>query len=154
MNPETPQKVLDAAFQTILENGYRASVDDIAELAGVVKQTIRHHFSGKGALFTETIGRMPNSVRVSLDEEPAELHSNLLRLAAAHRKKVFGDNGILLHRVFVSDAARFRALDKAVIAASQAETQRWLAATLTRAIGRTDCAGTTPNSHRRCSWAC
>lgn len=78
MNEETRQKILDAALQAILESGYRASVDDIARRAGVVKQTIYHHFAGKDALFAETVRCMAESVRVSLDEEPADLRSCLL----------------------------------------------------------------------------
>lgn len=134
MNAETRQKILDAAFHAILESGYRASVDDIARRAGVVKQTIYHHFAGKDALFAETVSRMAESVRVSLDEEPADLRSCLLRFAAAYREKVFGGTGISLHRVLVSEAARFPELARAVFAANLGETRRRLAATLSRAM--------------------
>lgn len=134
MNAETRQKILDAAFHAILESGYRASVDDIAKRAGVVKQTIYHHFAGKDALFAETVSRMAESVRVSLDEEPADLRSCLLRFAAAYREKVFGGTGISLHRVLVSEAARFPELARAVFAANVGETRRRLAATLGRAM--------------------
>jgi len=136
MNPETCQKILDAALQAVLENGYRASVDGIAERAGVVKQTLYHHFAGKDALFAETVSRMAESVLVSLDEGPAHLRSSLLRFAAAYREKAFSDIGISLYRVLASEAARFPDLARTVFAANPGETRRQLAAELAGAMAQ------------------
>lgn len=135
MNPETRHKILDAALQAVLENGYRASIDGIAERAGVVKQTLYHHFAGKDALFAETVSRMAEGVGVSLDEGPARLRSGLLRFVAACREKAFSDIGISLYRVLASEAARFPDLARTVFAANPG-TRRQFAAALAGAMAQ------------------
>lgn len=136
MNTENRQNILDAALQAILENGYHESIDDIATRAGVARQTIYNHFPGRDALLAETVSRMAEGVRISLDDKSSDLRSALLRFAAAYREKMLGDIGISLYRIVLSDAGRYPSLSqaRAVFAANLSETRQRLAVTLGRAM--------------------
>ena len=46
------ERLILAASQALMEEGYRASVDRIAALAGVAKQTLYNHFTSKEELYT------------------------------------------------------------------------------------------------------
>jgi AcrR family transcriptional regulator len=53
---ERPQELLDAALTVFAERGYRnATLDDVADAAGVTKGTIYHYFSTKEALLLRAI---------------------------------------------------------------------------------------------------
>jgi TetR/AcrR family transcriptional repressor of mexJK operon len=66
--------ILEAARTLFLRNGYRGtSMDEIAALAGVSKQTVYKHFADKQSLFSEIV--------VSTVEDVAEpIHGEVLRL--------------------------------------------------------------------------
>lgn len=123
----TRRKLLDAATQAFAETGYRVCVDDIARLAGVAKQTLYHHFSGKDELFAEAAKQMAKEILVALDQPGGDLRQSLLNFALAYREKVLGDAGISIHRVLVAEAPRLPQLAQAVFAAAFGETTRRLA---------------------------
>ena len=53
------ERILQAAVDTFLEHGYEgASMNRVAERAGVIKQTIYSHFQDKEALFVSTIASL------------------------------------------------------------------------------------------------
>ncbi|WP_114393384.1 TetR/AcrR family transcriptional regulator [Oleisolibacter albus] len=54
-DPEKRSAILDAAREVFLRDGYGASMDSVAERAGVSKQTIYKHFSAKEQLFQAII---------------------------------------------------------------------------------------------------
>ncbi|WP_433373040.1 TetR/AcrR family transcriptional regulator C-terminal domain-containing protein [Actinoplanes sp. CA-142083] len=49
------QAILEAATETFLHSGYAASVDEIAAVAGVGKQTVYRHFRDKQTLFLAAV---------------------------------------------------------------------------------------------------
>jgi TetR/AcrR family transcriptional repressor of mexJK operon len=49
------QAILEAAIETFLHSGYAASVDEIAAVAGVGKQTVYRHFHDKQTLFLAAV---------------------------------------------------------------------------------------------------
>src|SRR5690349_8081888 len=49
------QAILQAATEAFLHSGYAASVDEIAAVAGVGKQTVYRHFGDKQALFLAAV---------------------------------------------------------------------------------------------------
>ncbi|MGL5860132.1 MAG: TetR/AcrR family transcriptional regulator, partial [Phycicoccus sp.] len=50
------RRLLEAAETVFVRDGYRgASVDEVAALAGVSKQTLYAHFGSKEALFVEVV---------------------------------------------------------------------------------------------------
>ncbi len=134
MSNDTRQKLLEAAIQAFAETGYRSCVDDIAARAGVAKQTLYHHFSGKDELFTEAVKQMGCDIRVSLDAPDADLRTTLLLFAVTIREKVLGELGLSLHRVLVSEAPRVPQLVQAIFAAGPGETARRLRELIGRAM--------------------
>ena len=92
--PDTREKLLCAAGDAFTEQGYRCCVDEIARRAGVAKQTLYHHFSGKDELFAEVIQRMAGEILVALGpvgERP--VRESLLRYkfgGATGYAKVYG----------------------------------------------------------------
>src|SRR5688572_22110525 len=102
------ERVLRAATSSFLAHGYGSSVDVIARRAGVAKQTVYHHFPSK-------------------DELSKEVARDLT-------KRVLGAQGIATFRAVVPEVPRFRALARAMYAASAGETVRRLAAYLESAM--------------------
>lgn len=126
MSNDTHERLLEAAIQAFAEDGYRISVDDIARRAGVAKQTLYHHFSGKDELFAEAIKQMAGEILVSLDLRDGDLRQTLLRFAEVFRGKLHGDHGIAFHRMLVAEAPRMPQLIPVVYAAGTEETRRIL----------------------------
>lgn len=56
------QAILDAATAAFLRSGYAAGVDDIADAAGVGKQTVYRHFGDKQALFLAALAAARDAV--------------------------------------------------------------------------------------------
>lgn len=126
MSNDTHERILEAAVQAFAEDGYRISVDDIARRAGVAKQTLYHHFSGKDELFAEAIKQMAGEILVSLDLRDDDLRQSLLRFAEVFREKLLGDHGSAFHRMLIAEAGRMPQLIPAVYAAGTEETRRIL----------------------------
>jgi len=130
MSNDIHERLLEAAIQAFAEDGYRISVDDIARRAGVAKQTLYHHFSGKDELFAEAIKQMAGEILVSLDLRDGELRQTLLRFAEVFRGKLLGDHGIAFHRMLIAEAPRMPQLIPVVYAAGTEETRRILHQTI------------------------
>jgi TetR/AcrR family transcriptional regulator, mexJK operon transcriptional repressor len=106
--------ILDASAEVFLESGYQsATVDQVAERAGVVKRTIYNLYGDKEALFRATILRsisiaeafsagLATDVR-AVAEPLAELPVIAVRLAEA----VLGSRVLPLRRLLVMESSRF-----------------------------------------------
>ena len=133
MPVENRSRVLRAATSSFLAHGYGSSVDDIARRAGVAKQTVYHHFPSKDALFKAVAHELTRGVLVEL-EEGAELRAALLGFAIAYRGQALGEQGLATLRTVLPEVPRFRALARAMYAASAGEMVGQLAAHLERAM--------------------
>jgi TetR/AcrR family transcriptional repressor of mexJK operon len=106
--------ILDAATSLFLHNGYLGtSVDDIAALARVSKQTVYTHFADKEQLFAElirgNIGRVDafiESVTAGLGETDA-LDDDLRNFARRHIRAVLQPEAVQLRRLVIGEAGRF-----------------------------------------------
>ncbi|MBB5956882.1 AcrR family transcriptional regulator [Saccharothrix tamanrassetensis] len=106
--------ILDAARAVFLRNGYQGtSMDEVAALAEVSKQTVYKHFADKERLFTEII---TNDIReggqrsdVVLDQLPdsADLEHDLREIARRLVTAVTQPHLIRMRRVVIGEADRF-----------------------------------------------
>jgi TetR/AcrR family transcriptional repressor of mexJK operon len=106
--------ILEAATTLFLRNGYLGtSVDDIAALAHVSKQTVYTHFADKEQLFAELIrgnitrvNTFIESVTSGLGETNA-LEADLRTFARRHVRAVVLPEAVQLRRLVIGEAGRF-----------------------------------------------
>ncbi|MEU1997578.1 TetR/AcrR family transcriptional regulator [Nocardia gamkensis] len=109
------QAILEAAIEAFLATGYSASVDDIAEAAGVGKQTIYRHFGDKQALFVAAL----NAARESAGEtstaaftggdEPAR---DLIRMGERILASALSPTMAALHRLTIAEVVHHPELSR------------------------------------------
>jgi len=135
------ERVLRAATAAFMTDGYRSSVERIAQRAGVAKQTVYSHFPSKDHLFEEVAREMAKRVLIEL--EPAgdgkeqssdSLRAALLRFGLAYREKVLSEEGIAMFRTLVAEIPRFRTLARAIYQGGPGETAARLADYLGKAM--------------------
>lgn len=114
MTSDTRARILEAALDTFCEKGYGACVDDIARRAGVVKQTLYHHYGSKDSLFREALTGLVNVLLVDLGARSGSLREDLLRFAESFRSQAISEQGLALHRMLVAESPRFPELAQAV----------------------------------------
>ncbi len=124
---DTRDRLIQAAREAFMEEGYRASVDGIAARAGVAKQTLYNHFPGKDELFSESAGQISDAIVVSLDGQTDDVRAALLRFGTAFRHKVHGTEGLAMFRTLMAEAARFPSLAQAYFAKGPEQTATRLA---------------------------
>ena len=124
---DTRNRLIQAAREAFMAEGYRASVDGIAARAGVAKQTLYNHFPSKDELFSESVGLISAAITVSLDGQTDDVRATLLRFGATFRQKVHGAEGLALFRTIMAEAARFPTLAKAFLAKGPEQTATRLA---------------------------
>ena len=127
-------RVLRAATSAFLAHGYRSSVDQIARRAGVAKQTVYHHFPSKDLLFKDVARELARRVLIELEDAPRDLRGALIAFGEAYRGRALGAQGIATFRTLVPEIPRFRALARAMYAASAGEMARRIAQVLGRAM--------------------
>lgn len=131
---DTRNRLIKAAREAFMAEGYRASVDGIAARAGVAKQTLYNHFPSKDELFSESVGLISAAITVSLDGQTDDVRTTLLRFGATFRQKVHGTEGLAMFRTIMAEAARFPTLAKAFLAKGPEQTAARLADFLGRAM--------------------
>ncbi|BAN35505.1 putative TetR-type transcriptional regulator [Sulfuricella denitrificans skB26] len=131
---ETRNRLIQAAREAFMEEGYRASVDSIASRAGVAKQTLYNHFPSKDELFSESAGQVSDAIVVSLDGQTDDVRATLIRFGTTFRQKVLGAEGLAMFRTLMAEAVRFPTLAQAFFAKGPEQTTARLANFLGRAM--------------------
>jgi AcrR family transcriptional regulator len=110
--------ILDAAGQVFLAKGYvGTSVDEIASVAGVSKQTVYKHFADKETLFHELIMAILRTTVGSVAENPVLVGDQPFdeELAAYARHLLHGvmqPRVLQLRRLVIGESTRFPALGR------------------------------------------
>jgi AcrR family transcriptional regulator len=128
------ERLIRAAAERFMSDGYRASIDQIASRAGVARQTVYNHFASKEDLFSEVAHIAASSILVSLDEKGGGLREHLVRFGATFRHRLIGDEGLALFRTISAESPRFPDLGRAFYDKGPGQTIRRLADFLKRAM--------------------
>jgi TetR/AcrR family transcriptional regulator, mexJK operon transcriptional repressor len=106
--------ILAASRSIFLRHGYGgASMDEVAAIASVSKQTVYKHFTDKKALFTEVItGDIESADRLTQDllralPESENFEADLREFARQHITSVLQPDIIRMRRLIIGEADRF-----------------------------------------------
>ncbi|MER8945857.1 TetR/AcrR family transcriptional regulator [Mesorhizobium sp. M0959] len=113
--------ILDAATEVFLQKGYLAtSMDEIAALAAVSKQTVYKNFPGKETLFVEIVSSVTNRASDRVHSEMPDLAEGedvaeyLQRYAYRQLTVVLTPRVMQLRRLVIGEVGRFPELAKAL----------------------------------------
>jgi TetR/AcrR family transcriptional repressor of mexJK operon len=134
------EAILDAASEVLFERGLAAPLDEIAQRAGVSKQTIYNHYGSKAELVKALIGRRVEQITAPLEAPFATAHPEeaLAAYARALLETVRFERGIALYRLLIESARSKPELVQEVFGAGVQASRARLAAFLRReaAAGR------------------
>ena len=130
--------ILAAAEELFLRHGYLGtSMDELAELSNVSKQTVYAHFGSKEALFVELVSSMTGGAGDALhdlDVEPAadgDVAGYLEQYAAGQLAIVMTPRLLKLRRLVIGEVGRFPALARALYENGPQRAIRSLAVAMT-----------------------
>ncbi|MEU6482608.1 TetR/AcrR family transcriptional regulator [Streptomyces sp. NPDC046887] len=108
------QAILEAATAVFLDKGYAGtSMDDIARLAAVSKQTVYKHFADKEKLFAEIVLATTDRVEGVIDlvsdipADAAGLEAELTRVAGEFLRALTQPQVLRLRRLIIANADAF-----------------------------------------------
>ena len=127
-------RLIQAAVEIFIEEGYRASVERVATRAGVARQTLYNHFPCKAKLFGEVVRQATAALLITLDSERQTLRERLLRFGAAYRGKLLSAEGLGFFRTLAAEAVRFPELAASFYKSGPAQTATRLSAVLSDAM--------------------
>lgn len=118
--PSNRERLLQAARELFLEQGYDASVDAIISRAGVARQTFYNHFQSKESLFAEAVRCCVLDIIAPLGEW-GNLKESLQDFATVYRQRALSPEGVSIYRILSSQAPRFPDLIREVFGLGDGE---------------------------------
>lgn len=113
------QAIVAAATQVFLDKGYQgASMDEVAALAAVGKQTVYKHFADKRQLFTEivlaTTDQVDGMVQLIADTltDTADVDKGLIELGRRFLTTLMDPQLLRLRRLIIASASQFPELGR------------------------------------------
>ena len=101
------QRIIEAAREAFTTEGYRSSIERIAQLAGVAKQTVYNHFPTKEALFDEMTQENNNLFSVPLAGSPENPRQTLTEFGRLYYSCVLSGQCSAWIRVIAAESPRF-----------------------------------------------
>jgi TetR/AcrR family transcriptional regulator, mexJK operon transcriptional repressor len=135
------RQILETARSLFIEVGFdAASMDLIAREAGVSKATLYVHFASKDDLLIKLVDdecrRLgPRPLWQQLDG-PIDIEVSLRSIARGYTEFFLDDRGLGLHRLIMTNAARFPQMAETFIAAGPGRCEDEMAAFLEIAVAR------------------
>lgn len=105
--PDNRQRIIAAAREAFTTEGYRSSIERIAQIAGVAKQTVYNHFPTKEALFDEMTRDNMNLFLVSLSGSPDNPRQTLLEFGRKYYEGVLSGQCVAWMRMIAAESGRF-----------------------------------------------
>ncbi len=135
--------IVEAATTTFLHKGYLGtSMDEIAALGGVSKQTVYKHFADKERLFfevvTSTVNEASDPVHAEVLElrDSGDLEADLRGLARRQLTLVLQPKLLQLRRLVIAESSRFPELGRRFYERGPGRTMAALAAAFERLAAR------------------
>jgi TetR/AcrR family transcriptional regulator, mexJK operon transcriptional repressor len=135
--------IVEAATTTFLHKGYLGtSMDEIAALAAVSKQTVYKHFADKQSLFSEvvisTVNEASDAVAAEVGElqDSGDLATDLRALARRQLALVLQPQILRLRRLVIGEAGRFPELGRIFYERGPGRTIAALTSTFERLAAR------------------
>lgn len=128
------ERIIQAARDAFVTEGYRCSIDKIAQLAGVAKQTVYNHFPTKEALFDEVTRANVSVFTVPLAGSPQHPRETLTEFARAFRGCVLSGACLASMRTIISESQRMPEMAERTYVLGPEETMQRLAAYLQKCI--------------------
>ncbi len=107
---EKHQQIFQAAARLFADQGYEGtSMDQIAEAAGVSKQTVYSHFGDKEGLFVASIRQkcILNSLDTQLFNSQLPIRDTLLKLSHHFSELLLSDEAVRMYRLCVTGAEQY-----------------------------------------------
>jgi len=135
---ELTERILDAATVRFLADGYgHTSIEAVAKAARISKRTFYHRFDGKPELFEAVVRRLVGGWRAPFDAAPLQqgtIEQRLQRIAEFMLAAALSPQAVALHRLIVSEAARFPELARIISAQGAAQGVQAIGAVLAEEI--------------------
>ncbi len=128
------ERLLLAARELFLEQGYDASVDAIIGRAQVARQTFYNHFKNKESLFAEVVRDSFLDILAPLNGHPDDLRQSLINFGGIYRQRILNPEGIAAYRILSGQALRFPELVREVYALGAGQMIERLADFLRKAM--------------------